>query len=110
MSTMELNKGTLYPITADEKDSEAFVKSLGYEEISLYLDDNWEDMEYIGGILYKVVKEVDGEEDCGWICALEKNEDGNINFLTYHYNGTDGPLTEYLEDFVKSDEPKLWRC
>ena len=89
---MEYNKGKLIPTGRK-------VSEMSEEEVDVLYDTD----EYaeINGEVYKVEWAARGEE----LYSIEnanKNEDGSIDFETYHYNGG-GHWTEVVESALKND-------
>jgi len=91
MSDMEHNKGKLIPINLDLEN---------YDEDTLdeLLHDN--DWQLIDGEVYSVEWEVKRGELYGFGQA-KQNEDGSIDFNTYHYNGG-GHWTEVVENALEN--------
>jgi len=90
MSRMEYNKGKLIPVNIN-------VGSLDWEELDELLE---QDIHIIDGVAYSVEWEAQGEE----LYSIEKatrNENGTIDFETYHYNGG-GHWTEVVESALKN--------
>lgn len=89
MSDMEHNKGKLIPTNIDTElfDEEAFE---AYSENGFVV---------IDGEIYSVEWEIQRGELYGFADVVE-NEDGSINFNTYHYNGG-GHWTEVVEGALK---------
>ena len=96
MSEMEHNKGKLIPFSLTEEIAKALVEAKGESlesDYSSYLeqletDYTWydDDLVYMSGGYYKVDFEIKGGELYGFAEA-KQNEDGSIDFNTYHYNG-----------------------
>ena len=91
MSRMEYNKGKLVPTNRK-------VSEMSEEEVDALYDTG----EYaeINGMVYKVEWESRGEE----LYSIERaseNENGSIDFETYHYNGG-GHWTEVVESALKN--------
>ena len=108
MSEMELNKGKLIPTnkTAKEYAEIAVTGKLpkyadSKEEV---LRDNQEDYNVVimGDLVYKVEFEICGESATDFADA-KRNEDGSIDFLTYHYNGS-AHWTEIVEEVMQEKE------
>lgn len=93
MSTVERNKGKLIPQNIDTElfDDEA---SKAYEENGFVV---------IDGEIYAVEWKVKRETDCDYFADVKQNEDGSIDFLTYHYNGG-GHWTEVVEDALEESK------
>ena len=77
MSDMERNKGKLVPTDIT---TEGFT------------DGDWDEfyekgLYAINGKVYSVIWEVEQDTDCSEFADVVVNEDGTINFHTYHYNG-----------------------
>ena len=109
MSEMEHNKGKLIPFDLTEEVAKALVEAKG-ESLESYYDSyleqmsddyTWydEDLAKIAGKWYKVEFEIKRGELYGFAEAVA-NEDGSINFNTYHYNGG-GHWTEVVEGALK---------
>lgn len=94
MSDMEHNKGKLIPVALDNK-------YLGLEPEEL------EDVLYELGLVmidhqaYSVEWEIQRGELYDF-AYVDTNEDGSINFNTYHYNGG-GHWTEVVEEALNND-------
>ena len=86
MSEMEHNKGKLIPVNVD---TEHFTE----EDYETYTENGFA---VIGGEIYEVEWEVQRGELYGFADVVE-NDDGSINFNTYHYNGG-AHWTEVVED------------
>lgn len=108
MSEMELNKGKLIPFNLTEDIAEQLVRATGDDlEYDNYLkqvenDYSWydEDLCRIKGKWYKAEFEIRrGELD--YIAEAKENEDGSIDFHTYHYNGG-GHWTEVVEEALNN--------
>jgi len=104
MSEMELNKGKLIPTnkTPAEYAEIAVTGKLPkfYDSKEECLRENEDDynVTIINDMVYLVEFEIRGE------CATDfadarKNEDGSIDFLTYHYNGS-AHWTEIVDEIV----------
>jgi hypothetical protein len=88
MSDMEHNKGKLIPhFKANEMQE---------DHLEDWLDENYEDFTLIGDTVYKVEWKIKRGELYDF-AYVDKNEDGSINFNTYHYNGG-GHWTEVVEE------------
>lgn len=77
MSEYEHNKGKLIPIGVD---TEHFTG----EDFETYMDNGFE---VIDGEVYEVVWEVQRGTDGIEFADVKENDDGSIDFHTYHYNG-----------------------
>lgn len=109
MSEMEHNKGKLIPFEMTEEVAKALVEAKGELDSTYYTsyieqvedDYTWfdESLCKINGKWYKVEFEIKRGELYGFAEAKE-NEDGSINFNTYHYNGG-GHWTEVVEGALK---------
>jgi len=107
MSEMEHNKGKLIPFDLTEEVAKALVEAKKEElEYETYLDQvesdyTWynEDIAYVGGKYYKAEFEIKSGELYGFASA-KVNEDGTIDFNTYHYNGG-AHWTEVVERALK---------
>ena len=107
MSEMEHNKGKLIPFDLTEEVAKVLVEAKNEElEYETYLeqvesDYTWydEDLAKIAGKWYKVEFEIQRGELYGFAEA-EMNEDGSIDFNTYHYNGG-GHWPEVVEGALK---------
>lgn len=91
MSEMERNKGKLIPVDVDtehftEEDYET------YQENGFVVIDNQ---------IYEVEWETQRDTDCYDFADVIENDDGTINFHTYHYNGG-AHWTELIEDALKN--------
>lgn len=86
MSSMELNKGKLVLCSID---TEHFTEE-NYEDL-------WDNgYVQINGEIYQVENHVRDTDFCDTIAQYKIDEYGDIEFLTYHYNGGAG-WTEVLE-------------
>ena len=92
MSEYERNKGKLIPVDVD---TEHFT----YDDFDTYIENGFE---VIDGQIYEVEWEIQRDTNCGDICEVVENNDGTINFHTYHYNGG-AHWTELVEDALKSE-------
>lgn len=90
MSDMEYNKGKLIPTGVSTKDMSE------EERDELYDDDS---VAIVNGLVYKVEWEA-RREDLYELARANVNEDGSIDFETYHYNGG-GCWTEVVESALK---------
>jgi hypothetical protein len=107
MSDMEHNKGKLIPFDLTEEVAKALVEAKNEDlEYETYLeqvesDYTWYDegLAYVGNRYYKAEFEIQGGELYGFAEA-NMNEDGSIDFNTYHYNGG-GHWTEVVEGALK---------
>lgn len=109
MSEMEHNKGKLIPFEMNEEVAKQLVLAAdadNEEGFSSYLeqveeDYTWfdEDLCKINGKWYKSVFEIKSGELYGFAEA-KVNEDGSIDFNTYHYNGG-AHWTEVVERALK---------
>lgn len=90
MSENERNKGKLIPTGID---TELFSD----DDFEAYLENGFE---IIDGEIYEVEWEVRRETDCNEFAEVIENEDGTINFHTYHHNGG-GHWTELVVDELK---------
>lgn len=91
MSDMEYNKGKLIPTgVSTEGMSEE-------ERDDLYEDDS---VAVVNGLVYKVEWEA-RQEDLYHLARANVNEDGSIDFETYHYNGG-AYWTEVVESALKN--------
>ena len=106
MSQMEVNKGKLIPF---EGDIEKLAEQIVFDSDLKFYDSKLEALkenafeygyEMIKGKLYKVDWEIEGGDLEGSIVDLKVNEDGSINFFTYHYNGC-AHWTELVEEGLK---------
>lgn len=89
MSDMEYNRGKLIPTGIDIDDYRE-----SPDELEDLLHDNG--FEVVCGEIYEVEWQNKREELYGFQ-RVSKNDDGTINFETYHYNGG-GHWTELVED------------
>lgn len=89
MSEMEYNKGKLIPTGIDTElfDDEAFDQ---------YMENGYE---VIDSEIYEVIWETRRGELYDF-CNVKENDDGSIEFETYHYNGG-GHWTELVEKKLK---------
>ena len=89
MSEMEYNKGKLIPTGIDTElfDDDAFDQ---------YMENGYE---VIDGEIYEVSWEIRRGELYDF-CNVKENDDGSIEFETYHYNGG-GHWTELVEKKLK---------
>lgn len=110
MSEMEHNKGKLIPFEMTEEVAESLVQEknevLDTNYYTSYIaqvaeDYTWydEDLCRINGKWYKAQFEIQRGELYGFAEAKE-NEDGSIDFNTFHYNGG-GHWTEVVEGALK---------
>lgn len=109
MSEMEHNKGKLIPFDLTEEVAKALVETKGgsledyYDSYLEQMSDDYtwydEDLAKIAGKWYKVQFEIKSGELYGFAEA-EENEDGSIDFNTFHYNGG-GHWTEVVEGALK---------
>lgn len=108
MSEMEHNKGKLIPFDLTEEIAKALVEAkkeaLEYETYleQVESDYTWyddDDLVFMSGSYYKVVFEIKRGELYGFAEA-KQNEDGSIDFNTYHYNGG-AHWTEVVERALK---------
>lgn len=90
MSEMEYNKGKLIPTGVSTKDMSE------EERDDLYDDDS---VAVVNGLVYKVEWEA-RREDLYHLARANVNEDGSIDFETYHYNGG-AYWTEVVESALK---------
>lgn len=105
MSTMERNKGSLVPFTLTVEYVKKFLQSCGVEyDPSQTYKDQYDDYLYeddtivkIEDTYYEIQWEVERETDCYGFADVKKNDDGSIDFHTYHYNGG-GHWTELVEE------------
>ena len=79
MSDMEHNKGKLIPVELDQK----YLELDGWDLQELLEEKG---LEMIDGQAYRPEWEIKGQDLYGF-AYVEKNEDGSIDFNTYHYNG-----------------------
>lgn len=94
MSDMEHNKGKLIPVELDQK----YLELDGWD-LQEVLEEKG--LEMIDGQAYKVEWEVQRGELYGF-AYVDKNEDGTIDFNTYHYNGG-GHWTEVVERALEEE-------
>lgn len=90
MSDMERNKGKLIPVNID---TENFTD----EDFDTLFENN---IYIIDGEPYEVVWEVRRDTSSSDFADVKVNEDGSIDFHTYHYNGG-AYWTEVVEDALK---------
>lgn len=105
MSDMERNKGKLIPNpNSIEQVAEEVVEKIPsyYDDKTEYFLDNAEEYGYVilNSKVYKVEFDVRRETDCPDFADVKVNEDGTIDFHTYHYNGG-AHWTEVVEDGLK---------
>jgi hypothetical protein len=74
---MERNKGKLIPVNINTENYTS-------EDFDTLAENN---MYVIGGKVYKVEWEVEGETDYIDFADVKVNSDGSIDFHTLHYNG-----------------------
>lgn len=103
MSRMELNKGKLTPVYATPEElAENNVHGDSWKEYYdsplIHFEDHAEEYGFcrIDGKYYKIDWEVDGGDIEDGFADINVNEDGSIDFHTYHYNGG-GHWTEIVE-------------
>jgi hypothetical protein len=108
MSEMEHNKGKLIPFNLTEEVAKTLVEAKGdddggYDSYLEQVEDDYtwfdENLCKIAGKWYKVEFEIKSGELYGF-AYVDENEDGSINFDTYHYNGG-GHWTEVVEGALK---------
>lgn len=95
MSDYERNKGKLIPFDLTEDVAEQLVRAKGKDlKYDSYLeqfkdDPSWytEDIVQVGRDWFKVQWEVKREYDVPEFAEAVVNDDGTIDFHTYHYNG-----------------------
>lgn len=110
MSDYERNKGKLIPFDLTEEVAREFVISKGETlECDTYLDQvnddyTWycETLAKVGDKFYSVEWEVKREQDAYEFAEAVLNEDGTIDFHTYHYNGG-AHWTEVVEGALDGD-------
>lgn len=90
MSEMEWNKGKLIPAGVD---TEHFTE----DEFEAYQENGFV---VIDGEIYEVQWEAQRQELYDF-AHVKQNEDGSIDFNTYHYNGG-GHWTEVVEDALEN--------
>lgn len=111
MSDYERNKGKLIPFKLTEEVAKKLVIDAGYrldkEYYKSYKEQVTEDYTWfdpylckVGDGWYKVVWEVEAETDAPEFVDVKENEDGTIDFHSYHYNGG-GHWTEVVERALK---------
>lgn len=111
MSDMEHNKGKLIPFTLTEEVAKGLVQSKNehlddfYENYVEQVSDDpsWydESLTRVNDKWYKVEFEIERGDLYGFAKAKE-NEDGSINFDTYHYTGG-AHWTEVVEDVLNNE-------
>lgn len=107
MSEYEHNKGKLIPFDLTEEVAKDLVEAkkevLEYETYleQVESDYTWydDDLTYVNGKYYKAEFEIRRGELYGFAEAVS-NEDGSIDFNTYHYNGG-AHWTEVVEEALK---------
>ena len=87
---MERNKGKLIPTGVD---TEHFTE----EDFDTYSENGFAVMD---NEVYEVVWDVKSDTDCYGFAEVKENEDGSIDFHTFHYNGGAYWL-EVIEDQLK---------
>ena len=87
MSDYERNKGKLIPVGVD-------TENFSDEDFEAYTENGFA---VIDGGVYAVQWEVERANDVPEFADVHVNEDGSIDFHTYHYNGG-GHWTEVIED------------
>ena len=108
MSNYERNVGKLIPVKFD--DAEDWAEKLagdmhketahtGYDSfLEMITDDPYHyGVQRINGKFYTVEFKIEGGDAIDEWCNIIKNDDGSIDFDTYHYNGG-AHWTELLED------------
>lgn len=109
MSDYERNKGKLIPFELTEEVAKQLVEAIG-EDLTYdsYLeqvadDYTWydEDLCRINGEWYKAEFEI-RRGSLDYIAEAHKNEDGSIDFHTYHYNGG-AHWTEVVEEALNAN-------
>ena len=90
MSEYERNKGKLIPVGVD---TEHFTD----DDFETYAENGFA---VIDGEVYEVQWEVKRDYDAPEFADVHVNEDGSIDFHTYHYNGG-AHWTEIIEDVIK---------
>lgn len=90
MSSMERNKGKLIPLNIDTENFTGEDLETCYENGQVIIDDEIFDVEWI----------VKGDTDSYGFADVVENEDGTIDFHTYHYNGG-GDFSEVIGDELK---------
>lgn len=111
MSDMEHNKGKLVPFDLTEEVAKTLVEARG-EELDLdtyetYVEQVGDDSDrydeslcQINDKWYKVEFEIERGE-LYWFAEAKENEDGTVDFNTYHYNGG-GHWTEVVEEALNA--------
>lgn len=102
MSNMERNKGKLIPLykSIEQVADEVVGKFPGYYDSKVeYFLDNAEDFGFV--ILNSKVFKVEFEVQRGTneFADVKVNEDGSVDFHTYHYNGS-AHWTEFVEEVL----------
>lgn len=77
MSEYERNKGKLIPVDVD---TEHFTD----DDYQTYFENGYVS---IDNEIYEVQWEIQGSRDVPDFSEVKRNEDGSIDFHTYHYNG-----------------------
>lgn len=105
MSQMEYNKGKLVletrPVEEVAEDVVTLLPKWYTSKVDYFKDDAIYDSNYtyINGKLYRIEWEIrNGELD--WLRNVHVEDNGDINFETYHYNGG-GHWTEIVESCLK---------
>lgn len=100
MSDMERNKGKLIPVCYEDVVTiESDIDGLDDYEKSDYLSSI--SAVEINGKYYQVLWEVEQDSECYGFADVKENEDGSVDFHTYHYNGG-GYWTEVVESALKN--------
>jgi hypothetical protein len=87
MSDYERNKGKLIPVGVD-------TENFSDEDFEAYTESGFA---VIDGEVYEVQWDVERDDDAPEFADIHVNEDGSIDFHTYHYNGG-AHWTEIIED------------
>lgn len=91
MSDMEYNKGKLIPTGVDTEN---------------FTEDDWENLYNNGQVVIDgEVYSVEWKVYCGElpeVISIQENNDGTINFETYHYNGG-GHWAEVVENYLNKN-------
>lgn len=96
MSDYERNKGKLIPVDVD-------TEHFSEDDYDTYFENGFA---VIDGEVYEVEWEVEGVTDAPDFAEVKINEDGTINFHTYHYNGV-AHWTEVVENELENIGEKL---
>ena len=100
MSDYERNKGKLVPFNGTVEDlNNMFNKEIGIDDLPY---DTGGMYAIVNDKIYQVQWEIRREDDVPEFADVKVNEDGSIDFHTYHYNGG-GYWTEVVEGALEED-------